>query len=106
MLSQMENFHDVFNESTNLFQNLNEASLRPFDMAIKFYFMKTDATWQMFIKTCSILGLTDTQQALKIRLARLVQLMLGEFEQMVRRARCLWPESANEVLVQLERALM
>jgi transitional endoplasmic reticulum ATPase len=106
MLTQMENFQGVFIASTNLFQNLDEASLRRFDMAIKFDFMKTDAAWQMFIKTCSILGVADAQQAQKIRLARLAQLTPGDFEQVVRRARLLRPQSANEVLVQLEGALM
>lgn len=105
MLTQMENFQGVFIASTNLFQNLDEASLRRFDMAIKFDFMKTDAAWQTFIKTCSILGVPDAQQAQKNRLARLTQLTPGDFEQAVRRARLLRPQSANEVLVQLEGAL-
>ncbi len=105
MLIQMENFQGVFIASTNLFQNLDEASLRRFDMAIKFDFMKTDAAWQMFIKTCSILDVTDAQHVQKNRLARLAQLTPGDFEQVMRRARLLPPQSANEVLVHLEKAL-
>ncbi len=96
----------TLSKATNIFQNLDDASLHRFDMGIKFYFKKTDATWQMFIKTCSILGLTYPQQAQKIRLASLVQLMPGDFEQVVRCARLMRPESANEVLVQLEEALL
>jgi SpoVK/Ycf46/Vps4 family AAA+-type ATPase len=105
MLTQMENFQGVFIASTNLFQNLDEASLRRFDMAIQFKFMKNDISWHMFIKICNIIGLTDVQDAQKSRLARLAQLTPGDFDQVLRRARLLRPQSANEVLVQLEGAL-
>lgn len=105
MLTQMENFQGVFIASTNLFQNLDEACLRRFDMSIKFGFMKSDAAWRMFIKTCSILGLNDAQPFHQSQLAYLAQLTPGDFEQLVRRARLLRPQSANEVLVQLEVAL-
>jgi SpoVK/Ycf46/Vps4 family AAA+-type ATPase len=105
MLTQMENFQGVFIASTNLFQNLDEAGLRRFDMAIKFDFMKTEASWQMFIKTCNILGVTDAHPVKKIRLARLTQLTPGDFEQAVRRARLLRPRNANEVLEHLEKTL-
>lgn len=105
MLTQMENFQGVFIASTNLFQNLDEASLRRFDMAIKFDFMKTEAAWQMLIKTCSILGVDDVEPQQKIRLSRLAHLTPGDFEQVVRRARLLRPQSASEVLRHLESAL-
>jgi hypothetical protein len=88
-----------------LFQNLDEASLRRFDVAIKFDFMKTEAAWQMFIKTCSILGVDDVEPQQKIRLVRFGQLTPGDFEQVIRRARLLRPQSASEVLRQLDSAL-
>lgn len=105
MLTQMENFQGVFIASTNLFQNLDEASLRRFDMAIKFDFMDAEAAWHMLVKTCSILGVDDVEPQQKIRLSRLAQLTPGDFEQVVRRARLLRPQSASEVLRQLESAL-
>ena len=105
MLTQMENFQGVFIASTNLFQTLDEASLRRFDMSIKFDFLKAVTAWHMFIKTCSILGITDVEQTQKTRLARLENLTPGDFEQVTRRARLSRPQNASEVLQNLESAL-
>lgn len=105
MLTQMENFNGVFIASTNLFQNLDEASLRRFDMAIKFDYLKPDAAWKMFNKTCETLGVAPTCQPLQSRLANLNQLTPGDFEQVIRRSRLLRPASAEHVLHSLEAAV-
>jgi SpoVK/Ycf46/Vps4 family AAA+-type ATPase len=42
MLTQMEAFKGIFIASTNLFENLDEAALRRFDINLKFDFMKME----------------------------------------------------------------
>lgn len=105
MLTQMENFDGIFIASTNLFDNLDEASLRRFDMAIKFDFVKPDVAWAMFVKACSIMGAANTQDVQPQSLAMLRNLTPGDFEQLVRRARLLKPSNAQQVLRHLQSAV-
>lgn len=105
MLTQMENFQGVFIASTNLFENLDEASLRRFDMAIKFDFLKPESAWQMFAKTCEMLGVPSNDHSLESRIKALHQLTPGDFEQVLRRSRLLRPQEATQVLRALESAV-
>ena len=106
MLTQMENFAGVFIASTNLFQNLDEASLRRFDMAIKFDYLKADAALGMFIKTCDILGVTDQDQITLAEVVNMTQLTPGDFEQLIRRSRLLRPSSSAQLLQHLKSAVV
>jgi SpoVK/Ycf46/Vps4 family AAA+-type ATPase len=105
MLTQMENFEGIFIASTNLFDNLDEASLRRFDMAIKFDFVKPDVAWEMFVKACDIMGVVNVQDVHPQALAMLRNLTPGDFEQLVRRARLLKPSNAQQVLRHLQSAV-
>lgn len=105
MLTQMENFPGVFIASTNLFENLDEASLRRFDMAIKFDYLKAEAAQGMFNKTCELLGIADQDQSILSAVAGMSQLTPGDFEQVVRRSRLLRPASAAQLLRHLQSAV-
>ena len=105
MLTQMESFNGVFLASTNLFEHLDEASLRRFDLALKFDYLKPDAALGMFEKTCHILGLGEVQKLTKVRLNRLGTLTPGDFEQAIRRAKLAPAKCPIELLQQLESAL-
>jgi SpoVK/Ycf46/Vps4 family AAA+-type ATPase len=105
MLTQMEEFEGVFIASTNLFQNLDEASLRRFDMTIKFDFLKAEAAQSMFIKTCEFLGVTKQDQTAMAEVANMTQLTPGDFEQLIRRSRLLRPSSSAQLLQQLKSAV-
>jgi SpoVK/Ycf46/Vps4 family AAA+-type ATPase len=104
MLTQMEGFEGVFIASTNLFQDLDEASLRRFDLAVSFSYLKTEAAWEMFTQACAELGV-PLDESLRSRLATLPHLTPGDFDQLLRRARLLRPGHANEVLHHLEAAV-
>lgn len=105
MLTQMERFQGLFLASTNLFQDLDEASLRRFDLALKFDFMAPQAAWALFCGTCEALGLQGAQEVAASRLQRLGQLTPGDFEQAARRARLVGMETARELLEGLEAAV-
>lgn len=102
MLTQMENFDGIFIASTNLFENLDEASLRRFDMAIKIDFMKPEASCEMFIKTCEKLGISQIDPALEKSISQLRGLTPGDFEQVRRRSKLQPMKSADVVLRTLE----
>lgn len=105
MLTQMESFNGIFIASTNLFENLDEASLRRFDMAIQIRFMKPQAAWSMFVQTCEKLGISDVDQSLKIRLGRMQNLTPGDFEQVCRRSKLQSITTALTMLRFLESAV-
>ncbi|MGH8502406.1 MAG: ATP-binding protein [Gammaproteobacteria bacterium] len=48
LLVQMENFDGLFFCCTNLMENLDEASLRRFDIKVRFDFLKPDQVWLLF----------------------------------------------------------
>jgi SpoVK/Ycf46/Vps4 family AAA+-type ATPase len=48
LLTQMEQFDGLFFCSTNLMEQLDQASLRRFDLKIKFDFLKPEQLWSLF----------------------------------------------------------
>ncbi len=105
MLTQMESFAGLFIASTNLFQNLDEASLRRFDMSIKFDYIKPEAAWAMFLKTCAMLGVDDAPSIDEQQVTGLGNLTPGDFDQVIRRSRLLCPSSALQVARSLQSAV-
>ncbi len=105
MLTQMECFKGVFIASTNLFDNLDEAALRRFDISLKFDFMKQEQAWEMFIATCETLQLPIGGVEVKSRFHELRNLTPGDFEQLGRQSRFLKLQSANDALEVLGKAV-
>jgi transitional endoplasmic reticulum ATPase len=105
MLVEMENFDGIFIASTNLFGNLDEASLRRFDMAIKFDYLKSEIALEMFNKTCETLGLTNFDNDCQNKIKQLKYLTPGDFEQVVRCNRLTGFDSAFGVYSGLESAV-
>jgi SpoVK/Ycf46/Vps4 family AAA+-type ATPase len=105
MLTQMEAFTGIFIASTNLFESIDEASLRRFDMAIQIGFMKPHAAWSMFVQTCEKLGISEVDPSFRMRLARVKNLTPGDFEQVCRRSKLQSITTALTVLRFLETAV-
>jgi transitional endoplasmic reticulum ATPase len=105
MLTQMEAFKGIFIASTNLFENLDEAALRRFDINLKFDFMKAEKAWELFLQTCEKLNLDHSQADLQERFQELRNLTPGDFEQLGRQSRFLKLESANDALQILSKAV-
>jgi SpoVK/Ycf46/Vps4 family AAA+-type ATPase len=105
MLTQMEAFKGIFIASTNLFENLDEAALRRFDINLKFDFMKMEKAWELFLETCQKLNLPMNQIDLQDRFRGLRNLTPGDFEQLGRQSRFLKLESGNDALQILSKAV-
>lgn len=105
MLTQMESFDGVFIASTNLFENLDEAALRRFDMSLKFDFMLPEKAWAMFLSTCLLMNLPVNELELYAKFKEIQYLTPGDFQQVVRKSRLLQPASASDLLKSLAAAV-
>ena len=87
MLTQMEGFGGVFIASTNLMEGLDEASLRRFDMKVRFDFLACSQAWELLVKQVAVLGLPEPSPDLRQRLNRLAHLTPGDFAAIARQHR-------------------
>ncbi len=91
LLVQMESFNGIFIASTNLLNIVDAASLRRFDLKIKFDYMKPEQAWKLFLQVlqehdCNIV---DNTMQYKTGLAKLDNLTPGDFATIVRQFRSL-----------------
>lgn len=87
MLTQMESFPGVFVASTNLMGELDQASLRRFDLKLKFDYLLPEQAWKLFEWQCAALEIPVPASSLKVALARLSVLTPGDFATVVRQSR-------------------
>lgn len=88
LLTQMERFEGIFICSTNLMDNLDQASLRRFDLKIKFDYLKPEQGWELFQQVVSDLGDVFSEPKVweqKVRSLR--GLTPGDFATVVRQSR-------------------
>jgi SpoVK/Ycf46/Vps4 family AAA+-type ATPase len=108
LLCQMEGFQGVFVCSTNLWQTLDEASVRRFQLKIEFRFLRPDQSAGLFQRTLTALGCPppdeETWSRIRKGLQRIDNLTPGDFAT-VRRQAPLLPEltDATELLGRLEQ---
>jgi len=91
LLVQMESFNGVFIASTNLLNLVDAASLRRFDLKIKFDYMKPKQAWTLFLQVLEEHGcnIKDETEQYKTDLTRLDNLTPGDFATVVRQSRSL-----------------
>jgi AAA+ superfamily predicted ATPase len=88
LLTQMEDFQGLFICATNLLDELDEASLRRFDLKIKFGFLQPDQAWILFRQTLKQHGSAlKAAKKWKSRLADVDNLTPGDFATVVRQNR-------------------
>ena len=75
----MESFEGVFIATTNLMDNLDQASLRRFDLKLEFSYMTEAQALMMFEKECKNLGINKPDKAVKKILKELKLLTPGDF---------------------------
>lgn len=102
VLTQMEGFGGLFIASTNLMEGLDEASLRRFDMKVRFDYLAPDQAWNLLSKQVAALGLPEPSAELRPRLSRLACLTPGDFAAIARQHRFRPLVHAEDVLRALE----
>ncbi len=86
LLTQMEAFEGVFVATTNLMENLDPASLRRFDLKLRFGYLRPTQAAAMFASTCGQLSLNGEKEGLRI-VKSLRTLTPGDFAAVVRQSR-------------------
>jgi SpoVK/Ycf46/Vps4 family AAA+-type ATPase len=89
LLTQMEQFEGLFFCTTNLMEVLDQASLRRFDLKIKFDYLKAAQTWVLFQQTLSDAGCNpaEDETTLKNKVRALQGVTPGDFATAVRQNR-------------------
>jgi SpoVK/Ycf46/Vps4 family AAA+-type ATPase len=103
MLTQMERFEGVFIASTNLVEGLDSATLRRFDLKVKFDFMRPQQSVDMFTQHCKRFALRSgiKQAAESVRALNI--LTPGDFAALSRAHRFKPFATAQELAAALER---
>ncbi len=101
MLVQMENFEGIFIATTNLMENLDKASLRRFDMKLKFDFLKPTQAWEMFMVFHKELGLKESSKSLESDVRGVHSLTPGDFAVVVRQSKFRSINNSEEFLERL-----
>ena len=88
LLTQMEQFKGLFFCTTNLMETLDQASLRRFDLKIKFDYLKPDQTWTLFKQTLEDYHENESQlEAYKSKIQALQGVTPGDFATVARQNR-------------------
>ena len=85
MLCQLESFQGVFIASTNLKESLDQASLRRFDLKVKFDYLRREQSVTMFRDSLTLLGLQPDPNAER-RVGSLRNLTPGDVAAALRQA--------------------
>jgi SpoVK/Ycf46/Vps4 family AAA+-type ATPase len=106
LLTQMESFDGIFIATTNLMENLDQASLRRFDLKVKFGYMRPEQCAAMFRRLCRELGLNEEEEAALRLVETLETLTPGDFAALMRQHRFRPLRNAGELAERLEEACM
>lgn len=98
MLTQMENYRGLFIASTNLMENLDEASLRRFDLKISFGYLNAEQITSLLRQYLRQMCLKKPDSLKLARLLRQPCLTPGDFALVARRARFSPFADANQVV--------
>jgi SpoVK/Ycf46/Vps4 family AAA+-type ATPase len=101
MLTQMESYQGLFIASTNLMQDLDEASIRRFDLKIHFDYLKPQQIRDLFTSHLKAMKLKDPTGSAVNQLLGEGALTPGDFALVSRRARFQPFATAQQVTVAL-----
>lgn len=101
MLTQIEAFEGIFIATTNLIATLDAASLRRFDVKVRFDVMSFDQAKALLAAHLDALGLTQADDHVLEKLGLIDQLTPGDFASVLRRSRCVPVKDANDFVTRL-----
>jgi len=102
MLTRMETYNGVFIASTNRMDGLDPASLRRFDLKVKFDALKPQQAWKLLNGYCLALGLPAPDASLQSALQKLDGLTPGDFALLERQHRFRPINDVNALIAALQ----
>src|SRR5690606_34224722 len=103
MLTQMDSYRGIFIASTNLMDNLDAASLRRFDLKVRFGYLKPEQSVELLHDYSRWLELTDPQLSDVQSIRRLQNLTPGDFAAVCRQHQLRRLETAQDLVHALEK---
>jgi hypothetical protein len=83
----MESFEGVFVASTNLMSGLDQATLRRFDLKLRFDYLSSQQAWDLLQRQCTALGVAAPDEEARRRLSGLRVLTPGDYAAVARQHR-------------------
>lgn len=102
MLTRMETFNGIFIASTNRLDGLDSASLRRFDLKLKFAALHPEQAWNLLLHFCASVGISEPKHSLQLALSRLDGLTPGDFAVVARQHRFRTLVDAHAVVAVLQ----
>jgi SpoVK/Ycf46/Vps4 family AAA+-type ATPase len=102
MLVQMESFDGVFIATTNLMENIDQASLRRFDLKMKFDYLKSNQSLELFMKYCKNIGIKEVSEDIKDKVANIQKLSSGDFNAIIRQSKFRPIKDDNDFYIRLK----
>jgi SpoVK/Ycf46/Vps4 family AAA+-type ATPase len=102
----MENFDGIFIATTNLMDNLDQASLRRFDLKLEFDYLKSEQAWEIFKAYCKELNLAKPSSAFRTAIKNLRYTTPGDFAAITRQNRFRPIRDIKDFIKRLEDELM
>ena len=88
MLTQMERFDGIFIATTNLLSGMDEACLRRFDLKVKFNYLTSEKSVELFRQYCKeIFKSEKIEEAVLAKVRELKHLTPGDFATVLRRSK-------------------
>ena len=87
MLVQMENYEGIFIATTNLMSDLDQASLRRFDLKLEFGYLTGENALRLFEAEAKMLGIETIARSVGSAVESLSQLAPGDFTVVRRQSR-------------------
>ncbi len=106
MLVRMEEFDGIFIATTNLMDNLDQASLRRFDLKMQFEYLDQIQRWKLLLAYAKKLKLNRPYTTQKRALSVLNHLTPGDFEAVARQSKFRVITEINEFVKRLEEEMM
>lgn len=103
MLTQMESYRGIFIASTNLMDNLDAASLRRFDLKIRFAYLKPDQSVELLHDYTRWLHLDEPESADEHAVRKLKNLTPGDFAAVCRQHQLRRIDTAKDLVQALEK---
>jgi transitional endoplasmic reticulum ATPase len=102
LLIQIESFQGIFIAATNLFESLDEAVLRRFDLKIRFDYLKPSQAWNLFTRILQDAERWDVSEAApwQKRLEKLLNLGVGDFATVLRQLRVRGVTLSGDTLIE------
>jgi len=105
MLTQMESFDGIFIATTNLMDNLDKASIRRFDLKLKFDYLKPEQTLKLFKEFAKDIGIKEINKDEEDIIKRLRNVVPGDLAAIKRQSKFNPVRDAKDLIERVKKEI-